>query len=233
MEKGKMKTMKFKILPYKLPKPYFLSEKDMLSTVQSPAGELDILYVEKREEFEKLIAMLKYRGNTEFVPKSMGAMTVWGLFHIEKQQKLPLIILSSGAYSALSHENTPYGEEEWIEISKSIRAYHEMTHVVSRALFPENQNPLRDEILADYIGLLGATGQYDTRIAKAFLGIEGETYRAGGRLENYLREGEPAQEIMVSVVNDIDWLAGYCSAKPEDLFGLLMRLEEGRCLMKG
>lgn len=224
--------MKIKILPYRLPTPYILSDKDTFFGVKTPAGELGVLCADNRKDFEKLIGMLKYHGDASLVPESMGAMTVWGLYHIAKQKKLPLIILSSGPYSALPYKYTPYREKEWLEVSREIRAYHEMAHVVSRALFPENKEPLRDEVIADYIGLLAGTGHYDINLAKAFLGIEGRDYRPGGRLENYLVAGQSAQQMMQWISEDMEWLFHYCSEKPDDIFGLLVSLEKGKALIR-
>ncbi len=80
-------------------------------------------------------------------------------------------------------------DEEWIEKSITIRKFHELRHFEDRKLRPDDIDVLRDEILADRDGLISAFGNYDKNLAKLFLGIEGEEYREGGRLANYLPDG--------------------------------------------
>ena len=79
-------------------------------------------------------------------------------------------------------------EEEWIQRSVRIRLYHELTHFICRKFWPEKKDALRDEIYADCIGLVAAFDDYDTYLAKLFLGIDKEQYRKGGRLEHYAPE---------------------------------------------
>ena len=79
-----------------------------------------------------------------------------------------------------------FSEEEWIRHSRIIRTWHELAHVVSGRLYPDNRESIRDEVVADCIGLTAAFGTYDLRLARLFLGITDERYRPGGRLENYL-----------------------------------------------
>jgi hypothetical protein len=103
-----------------------------------------------------------------------------------------MILLSDGPYSAVPASHTPYSQEEWRSISRQIRKYHELTHFICRRQFPEKKHPLWDEILADCMGLLFATGKYDLTLAQAFLGIQNGVY-IGGRLENYLDAPVDAQ----------------------------------------
>ena len=53
------------------------------------------------------------------------------------------------------------------------------------------------EVMADMIGLLFAFSQYDTHLAKVFLGIENDTYRVGGRLENYVANGQDISDVFM------------------------------------
>ena len=126
-------------------------------------------------------------------------MALFGLNNIEKfkagldNYKDSFLILSSGDYSNVNTQSisnvtnneVTLSQDEWTEKSITIRKYHELTHFIMRKTYPDNIDPVRDEIIADSIGLMLAFKKLDVRILKLFLGLEGETYRKGGRLENY------------------------------------------------
>ena len=194
--------------------PEFLtSESDTLEVYATPAGEVPVLYLENREDFEHALRALAYRCEPREILPSVGASTVSGLINWErirshKREFLAsggwnwaaefkrftaekenyqdtLILLSAGYYSAVPPESLGLAPELWLEKSLVIRKYHELTHFVCRKLFPERKNVLRDEIYADCIGLTAAFGSYHPNWARMFLGIENESYRPGGRLEHY------------------------------------------------
>ena len=194
--------------------PYFIgSPGDSLSVAETPAGKAEILYLENREDFEHAFRALAHRCEPVEIPASVGATTIRGLinwekihnhekeylqsgendwnlefrrFTAEKANYLDsLILLSSGDYSNVSAETAGLPAEEWKEKSVTIRKYHELTHFICRALYPDDVDAIRDEVIADLIGLVAAFGDYDVRLAETFLGIEGETFREGGRLAYY------------------------------------------------
>lgn len=96
-----------------------------------------------------------------------------------------LIVLSVGPYSAVPAQRIGMEEGEWLRYSHEIRLYHECTHFVCRALYPEEIDPVWDELVADAAGLYAAFGRYDPALAEIFLGI-GENAAGPGRLINYL-----------------------------------------------
>ena len=100
-----------------------------------------------------------------------------------------LILLSSGPYSAITHEQAGFSETDWKKYSMIIRKTHECTHFICRRLFPEWIDPLWDELTADAVGIHAALGRYDQTLAELFLGIRDSRY-VGGRLENYIRKEE-------------------------------------------
>ena len=194
---------------------FSLNEKDSLSTVSTPAGDAEVLFLYDRTDFEHCIKCLAYRCEDKPVPPSMGATTLSGLInweklrpHMESDEEFArftsdksnyldtIIILSSGPYSAVSAADMNLTDDEWTEKSIVIRKYHELTHFISGRLFPDNKEALRDEIVADMAGIVSAFGFYDTDAARRFLGIEGETYREGGRLQNYVEEGKLEDAIL-------------------------------------
>ena len=75
-------------------------------------------------------------------------------------------------------------EAAWLEHSDTIRRYHELTHVICRRLCPGDVAPIRDELVADAVGLTAAYGRFDPAVEKLFLGIRDGRY-TGGRLGNY------------------------------------------------
>ncbi len=151
-----------------------------------------------------LINWEKIHSHEEEYKKDGGAF--WEIeFHMfiadSSNYKDSLIVLSGGDYSAVSakdinkqlkDDETSLSEEEWKKTSLIIRKYHELTHFICQKLYPEHRNAIRDEIIADAVGIIAAFNSYKPKVAKLFLGLEGRSYREGGRLQNYYFEEDPA-----------------------------------------
>lgn len=235
---------------------FSLNGKDSLALFCTPAGNVDILTLADRLDFEHAVQALAQRCEPDPVPPSMGASTVIGLINWEKIHSHmdayeagggedsdsefekfvsdksnyldALIILSSGEYSAVPSEkmNLPY--DVWIEKSIEIRKYHELSHFYSRKLYPENREAVRDEIVADMDGIISAFGYYDTAAARLFLGIEGHSYREGGRLQNYV-SGRDGESVMNRANELIDILADAVKSRYGDgVFSLLDFVEKNK-----
>ncbi len=230
---------------------FSFSPKDRWMRVDTPAGCAEILLLEERKDFEHCVRALAYQCEPREIPSSMGATTISGLINWEKIHGYldeyeanggknrdfafriftadrknytdRIILLSSGWYSAVEPRTVGLSDEEWTEKSVTIRQYHELTHFICRTLYPENIDAVRDEIFADMIGIFAAFGRYDVSLAKVFLGIEGEQYRKGGRLENYLESADP-NDFIAKAVRLIDWLAQKSEPYRGDVFGLLLEL---------
>ena len=231
-------------VPYHGKLAFTLSEKDRLMTAETPAGKAEMLLLDDRQDFERCVCALAYRCEPREIPASMGAVTVGGLINWEKIRRYlreyaanngkdpdaafrlftadinnytdRIILLSSGWYSAVAPETVGLPAEEWREKSVVIRQYHELTHFVCRTIYPDDIDVVRDEILADMIGIMAAFGDYDDRLARMFLGIEGDRY-CGGRLENYVKRREPAEA--VTFANDlIARLKEKTRSRTDDLF---------------
>jgi hypothetical protein len=100
------------------------------------------------------------------------------------------ILLSDGPYSAVPAADLGLGDAEWREISLVIRRDHECAHYFTRRLFGSMRNNALDELIADYAGLVGATGRFRADWFLRFVGLEGfPRYRAGARLDLY--RGQP------------------------------------------
>jgi uncharacterized protein DUF7005 len=100
------------------------------------------------------------------------------------------IVLSTGPYSAVPAPMRTLSEAEWLELSLHIRLEHECAHYFTRRVFGSMRNTLFDEIIADFIGLVRATGRFRAHWFLRFMGLEAyPEYRASGRLGNY--RGDP------------------------------------------
>jgi hypothetical protein len=101
------------------------------------------------------------------------------------------ILLSRGNYSGVEASQLGLDPSVWQSLSLAIRLEHECTHYVTRRLFNSMRNNILDELIADYRGMVSATGgQYRADWFLRFLGLEDfPRYRDGGRLQNY--RGDP------------------------------------------
>ena len=110
------------------------------------------------------------------------------------------IVLSHGPYSNVTAEaaSAEMDEEEWNEKSDAVRKYHELTHFVCRKLYPDRTDAVWDELVADAAGIYAAFGRYDRALEELFLGIKDGGY-TGGRLENYIQEGEDVKSLAPKV----------------------------------
>jgi hypothetical protein len=121
-----------------------------------------------------------------------------------------LVVLSRGPYSNVEADETGVSGEGWLELSDTIRRYHELTHVICRRLYPTDVDAVRDELIADAIGLYAAFGRLDPAVEKRFLGIRDGRY-VGGRLENYTDEPE---RMAPSIADDLRRMKAVIDAQP-------------------
>lgn len=147
-----------------------------------------------------------------------------------------LIVLSCGPYSnvradKINELQTSGGDEavsddDWTEISGTIRKYHELTHFVCRKLYPDKINEIWDELVADAAGIYAAFGGYRRDIEELFLGITDGRY-TGGRLENYTEEGADLDELagrIRSVLKEFESMTAHASGG--SVFDVMIMLEE-------
>ncbi len=135
------------------------------------------------------IRELRRRWEAE-APASRQSAT-WGeeFQRLQPQRELyqdRFILLSDGPYSAVPAGDLGLDEATWRRLSLVIRRDHECAHYLTRRLFGSMRNNLLDELMADYAGLVGATGRFQAAWFLRFLGLEDfPRARAGGRLELY------------------------------------------------
>ena len=185
------------------------SPEDELRTVETPAGPIEVLFLEQRCDFETFLQIVGHKAQPVPIAPTVGAITYRGLAdwgkvaaahdafkaaggdnwgdEFARLAKTPgafrseIIVISEGPYSNISADQTPYSPDEWTHVSREIRLHHECAHVVCRRTMPDNVLPVWDEVTADVVGLLCATGRYDAALAARFLGVSQDGF-TGGRL---------------------------------------------------
>jgi hypothetical protein len=225
-------------------------DRIQLTMTPTTSGRLPIIVVGDRRDFETLVQALTARNEPEPVPASMGACMVKGLNNWSRiadyrrrwEQAHPddewseefkrlivrkdlyqdrFILLSTGAYSATPASDTGLDERSWLDASLVIRREHELTHYFVYRVFGVMRTHAFDEIVADFIGLSRAFGEYRADLALRFLGLERfPAVRAGGRLENY-RSDPPMSDAAWAVVRalthrSVDGLRRLSAGWPRD-----------------
>lgn len=240
---------------------YRTDPRDKDLTLPTPAGDIRVITLYQRSDFEYLIRsmMAVKEGPLQKVPESQGAATLitfnWPRIHAHKEEFMKeqrakgvifpdwnsewkrfssvkanymdnLVILSIGPYSAVSADQIGCDADEWIELSDTIRKYHELTHVICRTLYPDQIDAIWDEIVADAVGIYAAFGKYDPALAKKFLGITEQTY-TGGRLENYTGDPVTCTAYACKVIPQIEeTITQHHGAAPFDLIPFIQELHK-------
>ena len=194
---------------------YVGDQHDHMETADTPAGPVHVVTLGSRRDFELVLRglMAAKNGPKATIPESQGAamLTVFNWPRIrahlaafpEEEQAAEfkrftsvkvnytdmLVVLSRGPYSGVSASAMGLTEGEWLARSDTIRRYHELTHVICRRLYPEDVDSIRDELIADAVGLYAAFGRFDPETEVLFLGIRDGRY-IGGRLGHYTDEPE-------------------------------------------
>ena len=228
------------------------SPEDSLSVIETPVGNVEILFLGNRQDFEHALQALAFHCEPVDIPGSVGANTICGLINWQKirshkQEYIlsggrdwneefkkftsnkknyldTIILLSSGYYSAIPASEVNLSENAWRTKSVIIRKYHELTHYVCRSLYPQDVEPIRDEVIADMIGIMAAFDHYDSYLAKRFLGIEGAEFHRGGRLMHYTKN-DNLSVAMKSAKNLIEDLASKrFDYNSHDIFDLMLAI---------
>ena len=210
---------------------------DREELMDTPAGQVRVVTLGNRRDFELVMRglMAAKSGPLTPIPESQGAAMVtvfnWPRIHAhlarfpedERAAELKrftsvkendvdmLVVLSRGPYSHVKAAAAGCTEEEWLALSDTIRRTHELTHVICRRQFPGDVAPIRDELVADAVGLYAAYRRFDRKLEELFLGIQDGRY-SGGRLGNYTDRPE---EITAPVCAALDRMDAAIHAQPE------------------
>jgi hypothetical protein len=198
---------------------------------QSIAGRIPVLVPATRADFVTLVQAFTERNEPVPVPDSMGACMVNGLNNWDRVEtyrrnwtaahgegadwasefkllaaRKPLyqdrfIILSRGPYSATRAEDAGFAHDEWIRRSIAIRREHECVHYLTYRLSGLIRSNVLDELVADFAGLVGATGAYSRNLALRFLGLHDyPSIPEGSRLRVYRTSLSDAQLDVVAAL---------------------------------
>ena len=208
---------------------------------QSFGGRIPVMHMKDREEFERLIREIFYQGEQRQIPASMGALAIKG-WKDASGTAHRAILLSDGYYSAVPPEAMGLSPEEWKEKSFTLRLAHECTHYYTLRAFGFMNSGLKDELIADTMGIIEAFGEYRAEWFLRFMGLENyPNYREGGRLQNYLPKDQEISDVDFRELQAVTYeaamsLEAHIKAHPEYLTGtegkllLLNRLAENEAI---
>jgi hypothetical protein len=196
-------------------------EKMRLFLHDTGAGLIPIVLAGGRADFVTLVQAIIHHNEPKPVPASMGSVFINGYPNrrrylqvrsalsegvLKSEMRDPqlwkdkFIVISPGPYSGVSAETLGFSSDGWRETSIAIRVDHECTHYLARRLFPRLKFGLQDELIADFVGLMSATGRFSAQTFLTFMGLERfPEYRSGGRFENYQTELRVSTEAFQAV----------------------------------
>ena len=204
------------------------------------AGRIPVVTVPCRADFITLVRAFSARNEPVAVPESMGACIIAGYnnwnrlrrFREEWQQthgspaslqiaernkecyQDRFLILSAGPYSGVPAERVGVPASQWPGLSLIIRREHECAHYWTRRVLRSMRNYVIDEIIADYSGILAATGRFRADWLLVFLGLDlYPSLREEGRLRNY-RGSPPLGDEAFAIV----WKLVVAAAENLELF---------------
>lgn len=186
-----------------------------LLLAETPAGRVPVILAATREDFVALVRALAHRNEPRQILDSVGATIVGGFNNWDRVASLQrnwverggpgewaarwqeivgepslyqdrFIVLGSGPYSGVAAAAVGLEEDEWRRASIAIRLEHECTHYFTRRALGSMRNRIADELIADTMGIVAATGSFRADWLLRFLGLEQyPSFRPGGRLEEY------------------------------------------------
>ncbi|MBK7536610.1 MAG: hypothetical protein IPI49_14830 [Myxococcales bacterium] len=186
-----------------------------LLLTETPAGRVPIILAAAREDFVALVRALAHRNEPRQILDSVGATIIGGFNNWDRVASLRrdwessgapgewaarwpeivrepglyqdrFIVLGSGPYSGVAAAEVGLGEDEWRRSSIAIRMEHECTHYFTHRALGSMRNRIADELIADAMGIVAATGSFRADWLLLFLGLERyPEFRPGGRLEEY------------------------------------------------
>lgn len=186
-----------------------------LLLAETPVGRVPVILAAVREDFVALVRALGHRNEPRQILDSVGATIIGGLNNWDRVASLQrdwansgasgewavrwqeivrepglyqdrFIVLSWGPYSGVAAAEVGLEEDEWRRSSIAIRMEHECTHYFTRRALGSMRNHIADELIADAMGIVAATGSFRADWLLLFLGLERyPEFRPGGRLEEY------------------------------------------------
>ena len=176
------------------------------------AGRIPVISTPCRADFIRLTQALTRHNEPRSIPDSMGACMISGYTNWRRHHDLTdgmqkgatekdrFILLTEGNYSNVAGEALGLDFARWRSISRTIRLEHEAAHYVTRRVFGSMRSCAHDEVLADFAGIVKATGAFLPQWALRFLGLDDlGGLSPAARLRNY-RGAPPLQDSALEVI---------------------------------
>lgn len=178
-----------------------------LSIAEHPCGDMPVLRTTSSADFHRLVRALAYRCEPVTLSDGVHAQAISGLIHwglirrFGSKARAKLILLHESPYGSVPAHLLPwdFSESEWCRRSGVLRLEHELTHLATKRVLGQMRINLLDELIADAMGMLKATGEYSAEVFARCLGldpIDGPT--PNGRWTSYVAElsAEDAQLVL-------------------------------------
>jgi hypothetical protein len=194
------------------------NENARLFSEITPAGKVEIVYLEERSDFDRFLQIMAFAGEPAEVGSNIESAEILGVtnwrrieahmndylengtekvswrdelrrFTDDKQNyQDSIILIGSGGYCGLSAAEAGYDEFVWENASVKIKIYSSCAKFIMRRLFSDYKNIIWEEMLSDCIGLLFVFNKYDVSLAKKLLGVSKKGYDRRGKLINFCGE---------------------------------------------
>lgn len=152
--------------------------------VETLGGKLPVINTENHKDFLNVEAVLNGKNTLSNFPPTVNAFTISAKNEKIRGQKF--ILLNRAPYSNISAEKLNLSDEDWLEMSHTLRLRHECAHYETLRIFGSMRNHALDEILADAIGQIAAFGNFSAARQKLFFGLHGS--QCDGRLTFYCKK---------------------------------------------
>ena len=200
--------------------------EDELRQVDTPSGPIWVLFLKQRCDFETFLQIVGHKSSPVAIAPTVGAITYLGLADWEKVAEARASYLASGG--------SEWGAE-FARLAATPGAFRSRIVVISEGPYSNidaGQTPydileVWDEVTADVVGLICATGAYNAQLATLFLGVSEDGY-AGGRITEYLNDDQMGciDEMAREIADACAQIQASCT--PEDCaspFDYLLRLK--------
>lgn len=191
------------------------SENDRLFSEITPAGKIDIVYLQERSDFERFLQIMVYSGEPAAVASKIESAEILGVTNWRKIEdhmnsylekggdtvswrdelrkftndkknfQDSIILIGSGGYCGLSASEAGFDELIWESVSLKVKTFSSCARFIMRRLFSDYKNIIWEEMLSDCIGLLFTFNKYDVSLAKKFFGVSKKGYDKRGKLISF------------------------------------------------
>lgn len=194
------------------------SVNDRFFSETTPAGVIEIVYLEERSDFERFLQIMAYGGEPAQVASRTESAEILGVTNWRRIEKHfneymastgrslslreemrminsekksfqdSIILIGSGGYCGIKAEEAGFDADVWNDISVKIKTYSSCARFIMRKVFSDYRNIIWEEMLSDCIGLLFTFNRYDVSLAKKFFGVSKKGYDRRGKLINFCGE---------------------------------------------